>query len=804
MKDAARTWALVVGIDVYDDPKIQQLAGAARDAVATVRWLRDLGVPDAQILLHARPCADARPEVDALGIPYRGCSEPEIWRSFAALRELSEERLFVVLAGHGLFEPKQERLFLTQEAMKGDYMNLGLSKYVQLMRSMDFRRQFLLMDGCLNYPYSPEIRGQIGGGMHASIEIPPPRKDTTVVQCFAASQSEQALELDDRGLFLSELLRAVDLTHPDRRCLSIDDQAGRYLIGLERAIDDVVGPRVTDRAAASGRPQHPTKAVVGQGEAWPSVPFVSLEPETKAHLTVLVHPKGVVHQLEQIRVRTEEDVHYDKVVPSPPQVGVTLPVTGRLPAGTQLSVRCRVKNGTGWTQPHLREVTLTKDREIDFRLSRTGAHRLFAGEVELTTVDSSGGAVRTLTDEQYSHLQRHLTDTPGIQMVRREIGPVLLRSATVSDERLALATGRLARALDQMTPDDVEVTVEGAAQLPSTGALRIRMPRGGAVALAGMLAGGPVLTVDDRKLSLWEAEGLGPLPVEPGAVDVALALPWGRWTRRVIIEAGGVSTVRLPGQVGLPPLRLPLVSDHRVRRLQGHSLVVIDRSRVAAPQRRSATGALTGEQAIADGAAAPQVFTWPSAAWWSWASFASVRVADPLTLPLHPAAPVIVSLGASPRAEPFSDTDVAAWDLLVSSGQLEALSATEVTELTWGKWADPLLGVAGAYALLPRDRERYLQQVLDNLVHLVGWVPDVSVLMDELSERTGAADARVVQSLAEHERSGAVPVFRWGVPLAIRAAERHGLTTWLGRLREVDRGLVPTSVWTMWRGAAVR
>ncbi len=233
--------------------------------------------------------------------------------------------------------------------------------------------------------------------------------------------------------------------------------------------------------------------------------------------------------------------------------------------------------------------------------------------------------------------------------------------------------------------------------------------------------------------------------------------------------------------------------------------MVIDNGRVAPPQRRSGTGALTGEQAAADGDAAPQGFTWPATvAWWPWASFASIRVGDPLTLPLHPYAPVLVSLGANPRAEPFSDTDVAAWDLLVSSGRLEALTSRQVTELTWGKWADPLLGVAGAYALLPRDREDYLKKVLHNLEGLADGLPDVTVLIDELSRRTGTSEPGVAATLAEYERSGAVPVFRWGVPLAIRAAERHGLAAWSARLREVDGGLVSTSVWTMWHSRPLR
>src|SRR4051812_32529808 len=116
MTDAETTWALVVGIDKYRGETIRELKGASRDAQASVRWLRELGVPDEQILLHA--CAvsdDNKAELTKLGHSVLEASEPAIWDSIAKLWGQKGTCLFVFLSGHGLFERTTGPAFLTQE-----------------------------------------------------------------------------------------------------------------------------------------------------------------------------------------------------------------------------------------------------------------------------------------------------------------------------------------------------------------------------------------------------------------------------------------------------------------------------------------------------------------------------------------------------------------------------------------------------------------------------------------------------------------------------------------------------------------
>ena len=59
----------MVGLDACDDQtRNPPLTGSVRDAITAVIWLRRLGVPDGQILLHASPSSGVQAELDALDI----------------------------------------------------------------------------------------------------------------------------------------------------------------------------------------------------------------------------------------------------------------------------------------------------------------------------------------------------------------------------------------------------------------------------------------------------------------------------------------------------------------------------------------------------------------------------------------------------------------------------------------------------------------------------------------------------------------------------------------------------------------
>jgi hypothetical protein len=178
--------------------------------------------------------------------------------------------------------------------------------------------------------------------------------------------------------------------------------------------------------------------------------------------------------------------------------------------------------------------------------------------------------------------------------------------------------------------------------------------------------------------------------------------------------------------------------------------------------------------------------------------------------PLLPDRTVAVErLAAATRVEPLSDVDAPEWDLLVTVGGLGALTPAQAASLTTEKWFDPLLGLAGAYAVWANGHWEYLRVVLDNLHRLPTAGPDVDLLAAarERAER-GRLSAATVDRLAEHAATGAVPLFRWGVPLALDlvgavpaggGGGRGGpLAAWRAALADVNARLTATSVWTTW------
>ena len=250
MKDAASTWAVVVGIDTYDH--FDHLNGAAADSAATVNWLRKLDVPDDQIMLHAAPCEASKDLIADLHLPVGDCTEAGIWPSFQRLRENQGARLFVFLAGHGLYEPSGQRVFLTREAGQDVVSNLGIAWYARMLRGEHYDSQILVMDGCLNLPYDASNRMQFEEGRRPTVVPKPPVDTSRQVLCCGAGSGQTAKEIKGRGLFTSKLLEALDPDDPDIRLVDIDEQTGAIQFDIFRAVQEVAGPYTEGVVAKEG------------------------------------------------------------------------------------------------------------------------------------------------------------------------------------------------------------------------------------------------------------------------------------------------------------------------------------------------------------------------------------------------------------------------------------------------------------------------------------------------------------------------------------------------------------------------
>jgi hypothetical protein len=825
MRKAATTWALVIGIDEYEGSSIKRLTGAARDAAAVVGWLRALGVPDTQIFLHAAPSADATPVVDGLGIPRQGCTVREIWQSVTKLSKCSGSRLFVFLSGHGLYEPGSKRIFLTQEATEDAMANMGIDLYSDMFRSWDFPEQFLVMDGCLNQPYSPAVRSSVVAQFGLGVAPKVPRSDTTLTSCFAARHGELALEEDGHGLFMSQFLATLDPARPNPRVVDFDDTDGIIRLDVRRAVLDVVSPTVTRLAwDRYHRKQTPGVSVQGAGEAWPALPIVEIVPQRTATVRILVDPGAESRAVEEIRIDSD-DTGWRRWEPVPPADEVQVPIRSVVPVGTRLTVRCKLRPGSSWTAPSMYALTADDDKDFPIQLlaAPTVGELLPTGWIRIAPVVAPGRPFQEVTADQYESVRAATAGLPvggSVRMTEHESGPVI--SFRPEDSATASTMAEVvARVLDEASPPDVNAAVISDRPL-APAAVRLLFPPGGAAAVAGFLKDSATLSIGGTTRVVQAAADHPVVPVHPGIVPIELRLPWGAWSDQVQVRDGETRDVTVPA-IGVPPLRIRaavenwlidqqiLSSTGVVSTRSGNTLVLFDDTgRTTAAAADPLIGSPDMRLPAGDPPPGPvRAFTVPSRPGepppgtpgrgpWG-AGIALTHDHGRVVLPLSPATPILVTLSDGMRAEPLSMQPSRTWDLLVSAGRLDAVGRAEMERLTHAKWSDPLLGLAGAYACLVQEDYRYLDVVLANLRRLEPDLPDIAILRAARLHAEDEKEDVVAPALRKLAGARAVPVFRWGVPLAVNAAHRHGLTGWHNRLAIVDRATISTSIWTMWR-----
>jgi hypothetical protein len=789
MRDAKATWAIVVGIDTYDH--VTHLTGAARDAAAAARWLLAVGVPAEQILLHTAPSDAAAAEVKAVGLAQRGCSEPDIWTSFEQLMSESGRRLFVFLCGHGFFEPGGDRVFLTREASERVMSNLGIDWYAKLLRGLPYEHQFLIMDGCLNLPYTQSERARFKAGEHAGVVPGPTRADVVQHFCYGAAQAQRASEVDGRGIFLKTLLETLDLGNPHPDCVDVDDEEGARVLDLERAVRDVCAPTVSTIVAKLGRTQQPGIQMLSMGATPRTLPVVRIGSSAVANVRVMVRPPAASDQVARLHLWSDSNI-FSRRLPVPPAVKVTVPYASRLPRGLPVAVRCTVEPAGGWAQPSQQEFVTDMDRDVVFELEQPQPPAATA-EVVVNTIDAHGDVVSGVSDIAYSRIDEVLADSAlNIDVERHETGPVL-RSRSLSRTRMWDAATEIARTIGRNTPAAIGAVVRQVDAAQIQPAVQLRITAAHARQLGGLLQHEAVVEVGDSRRSLSALVRDPLVPVEPGPVTIRLALPWGEWHERVVVDQAAPTRVELPRAVGVPPLRVRLLARRKdVPESPRFGLVTLGRHATLGTIR-DAAGTELGRlergaaRVLQPAAGLPRLPRWRV--------YAHVRG---LALPLSADGAVALELADEPRAEPLSWTSEPNWDRLVSSGRLEDLSEEQAAILTYAKWESPLLGLAGAYACYARGRDDLLPIVLTNLAGLDAELPDLPILEAALDRRLGRRRKEVTEALAALGDPPARPLFRWGVGIGVLAAEHHRLPALAASYRELEPRLAAGSVWSVW------
>ena len=172
---------------------------------------------------------------------------------------------------------------------------------------------------------------------------------------------------------------------------------------------------------------------------------------------------------------------------------------------------------------------------------------------------------------------------------------------------------------------------------------------------------------------------------------------------------------------------------------------------------------------------------------------------------LNELGPLALEMGSTPRAEPLSVAASPEWDALLAAGRLEDAGRNESVALTFYKWGDPILGLAGAYGCLAHGEVEHLAVVLRNLENLLGDnhaspelpdqdLPDLAVLHGALDRHLGTSPRRDQEALSSGcERARMVPVLRWGVVFGQLAAEHYGMPA-LARALADTRGAARAGV----------
>lgn len=772
MREASTTWAIVVGIDDYDSlPKLQ---GASMDAAAAVSWLRALGVQDSNILAHISPSADNAPAIEELQLPIRGCKAAEIEQSFLVLRDHRGSRLFIFLSGHGFFEPGGDRLFITQEANLSHVTNLWIDWYARMLRGLDYKRQFIFMDGCMNLPYAASQRRLISGGSINGIEPEASRDDVFQAFCYAASQGETAKEFEGRGAFMKPLLKAFDLSVNTREAWSVDERTGDFILDLDETVNTVVSPAVTDANKAQGRVQHPGYQVLSQSKVVGVVPVAVVPPETTADVSVEFGPPSAVSPVTRIEVSMDR-TSWRWSRPTYSQALATKD-SFRIPTGVRLFALSFA--GTDWDPVY---INVSVDQDTDLRLSLKPVR---APSPSPSDEGTDYGPPR---------------------------GPSRGGSGPFADDRPEAESGstKPGWGFDESASTDLELV-----ESLTSATLEIPLTEKAAFALAGVHAFKDVISVGRVSVSPMTLVSNPRIEVAPGPALIKLSLPWGIWTHSTLLQAGEEEKIALPQSIGAPPLRTSLLNDVRFR---SASVESPPRSIIGPPaDQRMKMVDLDGRQSLGT----IEVITRGDTGLWKgpifrmdsidpapWSTYAAIKNGGEwLALPLNDLGPLGISLGEAPRAEPLSLTMANGWDSLVASGDLRKISDAQADELTYMKWDEPLLGVAASYALHAARNTLTLREVLTNmtsphspmLAEIAG-LPDLDILQATLSRSDKSSDASARQRLERLSLSAHPPVFRWGLAIGIDLALRHGVMTLAERYKDIERRLIPGSVWTMWR-----
>lgn len=811
MEDADRTWALIVGVDDYPSP-IPKLTGAVEDAVAFTQLMLSYGVPAHNILLHVSPRPDSQQSLNALtGIPHRPATQNEIQNAAFHIGGLSGRRLVVYLAGHGVFLPDEGRVFLTADFLPG-YRNIGVEHYIRYFLSCDFMDQFLFMDGCLNSPLGEASRypyqaGIVGG--HKSI----PNPQNCMASLMAASQGQVALENPQtrRGVMTRHLLDALDMTNPaSSKGMEFDFFTGEWRINLQK-VAEYVRLQVQKEV-----PDQTPKFTPDEGNGMRSEVYLCTwnMPGLNWNVELDVQPPTNV---ALIGLQTTHDPFLTCVLPQSPRT-LELPVQIKIPDQSELDVSPYLRDKHLWqlepVSPH--RIMVTGDTRLKFSCLPI----LMPFSTVQVGLQDHQGTPNPLGLQTFLELQDRLGHHD-MQVMHSLTGA----EVTVNPQKWSESMEhleRVANALNKVTPSHLKSVV----QSDQVALVDVHFPEGGPTLLAGPVTSEAQLRAfragrpEDQKTFPLRSFGKGRIiALPPGRWTFALTLPWGEWQETLDLKARINTGLPLPSSVGIPPLRIKL---HQQLQQQPKDPVTLVFDGPPQPWKAIRKDALlkfrlmgsTSEASLLDqsqwidmGRGQERVrFPLPITreGWGEWRTY-PMLVSWSSTINPEAAGAAAPKL----RVEPYINTTHMLWDALVASANLEVLTDEHIETLLYAKWDEPLLGLAGAYALqkivntprVAKVTRRFSDGRSSPLLKVVRNLRDAGI---------SCVDVDLLEASITSEWSGlqkwasvvAVPYYRWGLellPSRIASMPPAPLRNWMLFLHRVRGHLASTGAWTVWR-----
>lgn len=160
---AERTRAIIVGVEAYAHPLLEDIHGPALDACRFARWLTSRGVPESNIELFLSPLPENASACKELADRIRIKAAHEDVIHEYLLRKLPRQSNDVVIifwGGHGIMDNDQNRVLFTSDADETYQANVQLTALLSSLRTDQYSGnslQQIIVDSCANFEDISEI-----------------------------------------------------------------------------------------------------------------------------------------------------------------------------------------------------------------------------------------------------------------------------------------------------------------------------------------------------------------------------------------------------------------------------------------------------------------------------------------------------------------------------------------------------------------------------------------------------------------------------------------------------------------------